>query len=86
VFEQVVDGIDPLRAGLEVSDKVEREAGREFGGEAKLLFVMYLQISHRLSRWEKETCSVPRDVSWMREGTGPSRLLYDRSLISALIP
>jgi hypothetical protein len=40
VFEQVVDGIEPLRAGLEVRDKVEREAGREFGGEAKLLFVM----------------------------------------------
>jgi hypothetical protein len=80
----VVDGIEPLRAGLEVRDKVDKEAGREYGGEAKLLFVMYLLISHRLLKWERETYSVPRDVSWMREGTGPSRLLNDRSLISAL--
>ena len=83
MFEQVVDGIEPLRAGLEVSDKVEREDGRELGGEAKLLLVMYLLISRLLLRWEKETYNVPRDVSWMREGTGPSRLLNDKSLISA---
>jgi hypothetical protein len=79
-----VDGIEPLRAGLEVRDKVDKEAGREFGGEAKLLLVMYLLISHCYLRWEKGTCSVPRDVSWMSDGTGPSRLLNDRSLISAL--
>jgi len=82
----VVDGIDPLSAGLEVSDKVDKEAGREFGGEAKLLFVMYLLISRRLLRWEKETYRVPRDMSWMRDGTGPSRLLNDKSLVSALTP
>lgn len=52
MFEHVVDGIDPLSAGFEVSDKVERDAGREFGGETKLLFVMYLLISRRLLRWE----------------------------------
>jgi hypothetical protein len=82
-FEQVVDGIEPFRAGLEVSDKVEREDGREFGGEAKLLLVMYLLISHCYLRWEKGTYSVPREVSWMSDGTGPSRLLNDKSLISA---
>ena len=69
---------------MEVRDKVDKEAGREFGGETKLLLVMYLLISRSLLRWEKETYSVPRDVSWMREGTGPSRLLNDRSLISAI--
>jgi hypothetical protein len=53
VFEQVVDGIEPLRAGLEVRDKVERDAGREFGGEAKLLFVIYLMISHRFLKKER---------------------------------
>lgn len=80
----MVDGIEPLRAGLEVRDKVDKEAGREFGGEAKLLLVMYLLISRLLLRWGTETYSVPRDVSWMSDGTGPSRLLNDRSLISAL--
>ena len=59
----MVDGIDPLSAGFEVSDKVEREAGREFGGEAKLLFVMYLLISRRFSSGQKATYRVPRDVS-----------------------
>jgi hypothetical protein len=53
VFEQAVDGIEPLRAGFEVRESVEREAGRECGGEAKLLFVMYLLISHSLLGWEK---------------------------------
>jgi hypothetical protein len=45
-----VDGIEPLRAGLEVRDKVDKEAGREFGGDATLLFVMYLLISRLLLR------------------------------------
>jgi hypothetical protein len=49
----VVDGIEPLRAGLEVRDKVDKEAGREFGGEAKLLLVMYLLISRRLLKRER---------------------------------
>jgi len=84
VFEHVVDGIDPLSAGFEVSDKVERDAGREFGGETKLLFVMYLLISRRLLRGEMWSYKVSRDVSWIRDGTGPSRLLNDKSLTSAL--
>jgi len=57
VFEHVVDGIDPLSAGFEVSDKVERDTGREFGGETKLLFVMYLL------RGEMWSYKVSRDVS-----------------------
>ena len=63
VFEHVVDGIDPLSAGFEVSDKVERDTGREFGGETKLLFVMYLLISRRLLRGEMWSYKVSRDVS-----------------------
>jgi hypothetical protein len=60
VFEQVVDGIEPLRAGLEVRDKVEREAGREFGGEAKLLLVMYLLISrNHFQRGERRLTVFP---------------------------
>jgi hypothetical protein len=64
----VVVGIEPFRAGLEVKERVWREVGREFGGEMKLLFVMY---------------SVPREVSWISDGTGPSSALNDKSLSSA---
>lgn len=67
VLEQVVDGIEPFNAGLEVNDRVCSEVGKELGGKEKLLFVMY---------------NVPREVSWMRDGTVPSRLLNDRSLLS----
>ena len=45
-MEQVVDGIEPFKAGLEVKERVCREVGREFGGVAKLLFVMYLFVSN----------------------------------------
>jgi hypothetical protein len=42
VWEQVVDGIEPFKAGLDVSESVWREEGRELGGVVKLLFVIYL--------------------------------------------
>jgi hypothetical protein len=42
VWEQVVDGIEPFNAGLDVSESVWREVGRELGGVVKLLFVIYL--------------------------------------------
>lgn len=66
---------------MEVRERVEREAGREFGGEVRLLFVMYLLISFGHFSGKREgTYNVPREVSWIRDGTGPSRLLNDKSL------
>lgn len=48
-LEHNVDGIEPLRAGLEVRDKVWMEVGNELGGVSKLLFVRYLKWSVRVT-------------------------------------
>lgn len=64
-FEQSVEGIEPFKAGLEVRDKVCNDVGSELGGDPKLLFVKY-------RAW--------RDVSWIKEGTAPSKALNERSL------
>jgi hypothetical protein len=84
-LEHRVDGIEPLRAGFEVSDKVCRDDGRELGGEAKLLFVMYLRCQLLVLKAQEMTAyRVWRDVVWMRDGTVPSKLLKDRSLMRQL--
>lgn len=84
-LEHKVDGIEPLSAELEVSDRVWREDGRELGGEAKLLLVIYLRCQLLdLKAQEMTAYRVWSDVSWMRDGTVPSKLLKDRSLMRQL--
>ena len=59
-MEQVVDGIEPFNAGLEVKERVCREVGRELGGVAKLLFVMYLFVNSGLEQEQRWLTMCPR--------------------------
>ena len=55
-----MDGIEPFKAGLEVKERVCNEVGREFGGVAKLLFVMYLFVSSGHEEEQKWRTMCPR--------------------------
>jgi len=63
-FEHTLAGMVPAKLGLEVSERVESEEGRERGGKVYSFFVKY---------------KVLREVSWVKDGIVPVRALNDKS-------
>lgn len=49
VFAHTLAGIEPERFGLDVSERVVRDEGRDAGGEVKGLLVRYLGLANLVS-------------------------------------
>lgn len=69
-----VEGIEPFKEGLEVSDKVCNDEGSELGGEPKLLLVRYLMNQLGVRRADVVYAVLTRSGG-MQVGSGTGRRL-----------